>query len=160
MDVSIPPSEIQNFEDEDMEEDEDEAIFDMDDSIAQQNIKNTTDVEMKHPGAQMLDICMEQVLSYIYNTCHIDGELQIESLKIIYNDCLYAFEKLILPTYASHHVQFLMFYICSFKPAVTEAFIKCLWQKVSNPNVAPILRQSAVLYVASLLARATFAPVG
>ncbi|XP_058804012.1 RNA polymerase I-specific transcription initiation factor RRN3 [Phymastichus coffea] len=160
LDVSVPPSEIQNFEDGDMEEDEDEAIFDMDDSTAKNNGKNTVDMQMKHPGAQMLDICMEQILSYIHNFCYVNGQLQIDPLKSIYNDLLYAFEKLILPTYASHHVQFLMFYLCSFKSAVTEAFVRWLWQKVSNPNVAPILRQSAVLYIASLLARATYVTIG
>ncbi|XP_001602153.1 RNA polymerase I-specific transcription initiation factor RRN3 [Nasonia vitripennis] len=161
LDVSVPPSEIQNCEDdEDMEEDENEAIFKLDDTNIENNSKKSHSTEMKHPGAQMLDVCMEQVLAYVYNCCHVEGQLQIDSLRIIYNDLLYTFERIILTTHASHHVQFIMFYLCSFKLTVAETFIRWLWQKVSNPNVAPIIRQSAVSYIASLLARATYITVG
>lgn len=157
LDVSIPPSEIQNCEDEEMEEDE--TIFKLDESTTETSCEKSITTEMKHPGAQMLDVCMEQVLSYVYNCCYIDGQLQVDSLKSIYNDLLFAFERIILPTHASHHVQFIMFYFCSFRTVVAEAFVKWLWQKVSNPNIAPIIRQSAVSYIASLLARATYITV-
>lgn len=158
MDVSVPPSEIQQCDDDDMEEDE--AIFELDVPNTENDSKKSINTEMKHPGAQMLDVCMEQVLAYVYNCCHDEGQLQIDSLKTIYNDLIYTFERIILPTHASHHVQFIMFYLCSFKLTVAETFIRWLWQKVSNPNVACIIRQSAVSYIASLLARATYATVG
>lgn len=152
--MQIPPSEIQDFEDEDMEVED--AIFQLDDSQVENESKKADPFKKQPEDAQMLDLCMEQVFSYIYNYCHSEGQLQFDSLRNLYHELLYTFEDKILSTYASHHVQFIMFYLCSFKPTVSEAFVKWLWQKVSNPNVAPVLRQSAVSYIASLLARATF----
>lgn len=154
--MQIPPSEIEEFEDEDMEVDD--AIFQLDDALGENNSKQESH-KMQHPDAEMLDLCMEQVFSYIYNYCHNEGQLQIDPLRNLYHELLYTFEDKILSTYASHHVQFIMFYLCSFKPSVADAFVRWLWQKVSNPNVAPVLRQSAVSYIASLLARATFIKV-
>ena len=45
----------------------------------------------------------------------IAGVLDWEVTKKLYLDMVKTFEKLLLPTYASCHVQFLMFYICSFR---------------------------------------------
>lgn len=69
------------------------------------------------------------------------------------------FDKVILPTYNIHHVQFVMFSLCSFKSTVTEGFLNYLWKKVCSPDVASVYRQTAVSYIASLIARAAFVPV-
>jgi len=103
-----------------------------------------------------MDTCMELFLKYMHEFCFVDNALQIESLKILYVDILRAFETIILPTHASQYVQFIMFYICSFKAVVAETFTDWLWRKVIDPNVAPVIRQSAVCYIASLLATASF----
>ena len=140
------------------EDDEiDGAIFSLEDSEVHKPTppKRT---RMKHPIARTLDVCMEQMFAYIHDSCYVDEKLDLDILRVIYDDLLHIFEELILPT-CGNHVQFLLFYICSFKPAVTEAFTKFLWQKVSNPNVPPFIRQQAVSYVISLIARATFAPL-
>jgi RNA polymerase I-specific transcription initiation factor RRN3 len=156
LDVSIPPNEIQQYEEEEMEQDDEETIFKLEDNTTENNSKKSINVEMKHPSAQLLDMCMEQLLAYVYDCCHVELHLQIDILRSIYNDLLYIFERIILPTHASHHIQFIMFYLCSFKPILVEAFVRWLWLKVSNPNAAPIIRQSAVFYIASLLARANY----
>ncbi|GAB1863019.1 RNA polymerase I-specific transcription initiation factor RRN3 [Camponotus japonicus] len=44
----------------------------------------------------------------------------------------------------------------NFKAVVAETFTDWLWRKVIDPNVAPVIRQSAVCYIASLLATASF----
>ena len=43
------------------------------------------------------------------------GELDWESTKKLYRELLLVFDRILLPTHASCHVQFIMFYICSFK---------------------------------------------
>lgn len=43
------------------------------------------------------------------------GALDWEACKRLYQCLLYSFDHVILPTYACCHVQFLLFYICSFK---------------------------------------------
>ena len=66
------------------------------------------------------------------------------------------FEKVILLTHNTHHVQFLIWYLCSLRPKLAEVFVKYLWQLVGGVHVAPITRQSAVSYISSFLARANF----
>lgn len=68
------------------------------------------------------------------------------------------FDKVILPTYNTHHVQFVMFVLCSIKSSLTEAFLNYLWKKVCNPSVASVIRQASVNYLASLIARAKYVP--
>ncbi|XP_014208369.1 RNA polymerase I-specific transcription initiation factor RRN3 [Copidosoma floridanum] len=157
LDVTIPPSEILAYdENTDDDYDDDEEMFDMDDANDKNNSKAFKDTELKHPDAEILDVCMEQIFSYVYDCCHVDGQLQIESIKSIYNDLLHNFERIIFTTQSSHHVQFIMFYLCSFKTLVAETFIRRLWQAVSSPSVITPVRQTSVAYIASLLARATY----
>ena len=105
-------------------------------------------------------MCMELFFKYMHEFCFANGALQIESLRILYFDILRAFETVILPTHASQYVQYITFYICSFKAIVAETFTDWLWRKVIDPNVAPVLRQSAVCYISSLLATASFISSG
>lgn len=45
----------------------------------------------------------------------VPGELNWEVTKQLYRELLSVFDKLIFPTHASCHAQYLMFYICSFR---------------------------------------------
>jgi len=49
------------------------------------------------------------------------GKLDINNTKDLYRDLVSVFDKLILPTHASCHVQYFMFYICSFKLVSTTS---------------------------------------
>jgi RNA polymerase I-specific transcription initiation factor RRN3 len=86
---------------------------------------------MKHDQADKLDCLMFVVFEYITNTCIENGkrfDLKIKKLKCIYDlgtvnyeatkslfrDLLNIFNKILLPTHDSSHVQFLLFYICNF----------------------------------------------
>lgn len=159
LDANASPSDIHSYEeDEDEAMEEDGAIFNLEVSQDEKLATNEGKRETKHPIARTLDVCMEQMFIFIYNSCHVNEKLEIDLLKTIYNDLLNIFEELILPT-CGHHVQYLLFYLCSFRTAVVEAFVKFLWQKVSNPNMPHFLRQQAVAYVVGLLARATFIPL-
>lgn len=72
---------------------------------------------------------------------------------------LVVFDKVLLPTYNIHHVQFIMFLLCSFKTTITEAFLNYLWKKVCAPNIPFVHRHTAVVYIASLVARGSFIPL-
>jgi len=39
---------------------------------------------------------------------------------------------------------------------MADKFLNILWHKICNPNLAPEIRQSAVGYIASILARAKY----
>jgi len=42
------------------------------------------------------------------------GSLDIEKTKALYRDLVCVFDKVVLPTHASCHVQYYIFYLCSF----------------------------------------------
>ncbi|NXU61989.1 RRN3 factor, partial [Horornis vulcanius] len=114
---------------------------------------------MAHPLAERLDILMTILFSYIKDVCHVDGKLNISNTKDLYRDLVSVFDKLILPTHASCHVQYFMFYICSFKLGLAEAFLDHLWKKLEDPNNPSVIRQTAGSYIGSFLARAKFIPI-
>ncbi|KZC07908.1 RNA polymerase I-specific transcription initiation factor RRN3, partial [Dufourea novaeangliae] len=159
LDVNIPRLETNN-EDEDLMDDSSEcdSTLGNENNVVEDN--DITETDKVHPIAHKLDVCMELILKYMHNSCFVEGVLQIESLKSFYFDVLQIFETVILPTHASQYVQYIIFYICSFKTAVAEAFIDWLWRKVSDPNVPSIIRQSSVAYIASFLVTANFVTTG
>lgn len=158
LDVNIPRVEIDN-EEEDLMDDSSEC----DSTIGNENNveeNSLTETDKIHPTAHKLDVCMELILKYMHSFCFVNGVLQIESLKSLYFDILQIFETIILPTHASQYVQYIMFYICSFKTAVVEAFVDWLWRKASDPNVPSVIRQSSVAYIATFLVTGTFVTAG
>ena len=56
-----------------------------------------------------------------YDIHFLSDDLQWEATKTLYREMLLVFEKIILPTYASCHVQFIMFYLCSLKPVSSQS---------------------------------------
>uniref|UniRef100_A0A8C5CK98 RRN3 homolog, RNA polymerase I transcription factor n=1 Tax=Gadus morhua TaxID=8049 RepID=A0A8C5CK98_GADMO len=133
IDVSAPRASIEEAEERSMQhrsELTEEGLFDM--------VTSPT-----RPSAAVLSV----------------GALDVERTKELFRDLLSIFDKLILPTHASCHVQYILFYLCSFRVALAEAFLEHLWKVFQNPSFAPVLRQAAAGYIGSLLARASFLPV-
>lgn len=158
LDVNIPRKEASDDETDDVMDDCINETVDGDDPTT---VNNDVDKIKNDPLIMhTMDTCMELFFKYMHEFCFVNGVLQIESLRILYIDILRIFETVILPTHASQYVQYIMFYICSFKAVVAETFIDWLWRKVIDPNVAPVLRQSAVCYISSLLATASFISSG
>lgn len=155
IDVSAPRKEIEAAEEMESEETAEEGLFDLDEDRENPG-KNDT---MVHPIAERLDILMIVLFSYIKDICHVNGKLDIASTKDLYRDLVAVFDKLILPTHGSCHVQYIMFYLCSFKLAIAEAFVEHLWKKLQDPNTPAVIRQAAANYTGSFLARAKFIPV-
>ncbi|CAG9773105.1 unnamed protein product [Ceutorhynchus assimilis] len=155
MDVNAPKEEIQK------QKGNEEEIFQMDEDSKSVTTSKTAFTEINRTSlGHTLDICMDLMLNYIIGECNNEnGELDWEKTKILYHNLITIFDKVILPTYSSHHVQFVMFALCALKSTVTEAFLNYLWKKVSNPNIAIVLRQAAVTYIASLVARGSFVPL-
>ncbi|XP_064617684.1 RNA polymerase I-specific transcription initiation factor RRN3-like [Liolophura sinensis] len=159
IDVRCPRTEIEQAECADLPEDMD--IFDMekDDISTEMTHAKFGCEDMKHVDANKLDYMMELMLRYIENTCYKDGVLDWENTKLLYREILLIFERLIFPTHASCHVQFIMFYLCSLRPEICEGFLDFLWKKVTSPNVESIFRQGGVAYIASLISRGQFVHV-
>uniref|UniRef100_A0A1Y1MD29 RNA polymerase I-specific transcription initiation factor RRN3 n=2 Tax=Photinus pyralis TaxID=7054 RepID=A0A1Y1MD29_PHOPY len=149
LDVNAPREDIERKENE-VEDD----LFKFDDASQQ-----TSCDKMKHNIAHTLDICLYKIFNQIMMISHESGEFNWDQTKSLYQDLLVVFDKVVLPTYNIHHVPFVMFFLCSLKPTIAEAFLNFLWRKVCNPNVPSIHRHSAVSYMASLVARASFVPL-
>lgn len=134
-----------------------EGLFDMDEDMS------TTDghsaLVMAHPVAERLDTLMVVLMAYVKDICHLNGSLNVERTKELYRDLMSIFDKLVLPTHGSSHVQFVLFYLCSFRLAFTEAFLDHQWKILQSPSQPAVLRQAAAGYLGSFLARAKFVPV-
>lgn len=157
LDVSASRSDIEEAEEGPAhKQQEEEGLFDMDEDMSGDQPSGT---DMTHPVAERLDTLMVVLLAYIRDVCHDNGSLHIERTKELYKDLLSVFDKVILPTHASCHVQYILFYLCSFRLALAEAFLDHLWKILLNPCQAAVLRQAAAGYLGSFLARAKFIPV-
>ncbi|XP_033022990.1 RNA polymerase I-specific transcription initiation factor RRN3 [Lacerta agilis] len=155
IDVSAPRKEIEAAEEVESEGAAEEGLFDMDED-GENPEKNEV---MAHPVAERLDILMMVLFSYVKDICHVNGKLDIGNTKDLYRDLVTVFDKLILPTHGSCHVQYIMFYLSSFRLGIAEAFVEHLWKMLRNPNTPAVIRQAAANYTGSFLARAKFVPV-
>lgn len=162
LDVNAPKREIERYEDEEnlMDVSHTETVmFKMDES---EEMKPISVAKLAHPIANTLDVVLVHLFKYLRSVCHDLNDVtkyNASSTRCLYQDLRTVFESLILPTHDIHHAQFIMFYVCSFNVSIAEAFLNFLWSKVSSPSEAPITRQTAVLYITSLLARATYIPM-
>lgn len=154
MDINAPRDKIEKSKNEE------EELFVMDDDS--KSVRTSTSTSFTQVSrlelAHSLDVCLEQMFNYLYSESHQSDsdELDFNKFKDLFNEILIIFEHIILPTYDTHHVQYALFYLCSFKPLIAESFINFLWKFCCNPNKSPVLRQAAVNYIASFSARATF----
>ncbi|MGH0130129.1 UNVERIFIED_CONTAM: hypothetical protein FKN15_041180 [Acipenser sinensis] len=167
LDVSAPRRDIEDAEENAAQGDDgngasqEECLFDMDED--EENVSNSSsppggDV-MAHAVADRLDVLMTVLLAYIKNICYVNGTLELTRTKELYRDLIAVFDKLILPTHASCHVQYVIFYLCSFRLGLAEAFLEHLWKKIQSPSNPAVIRQTATGYIGSFLARAKFLPI-
>ncbi|XP_004587152.1 RNA polymerase I-specific transcription initiation factor RRN3 [Ochotona princeps] len=166
LDVNAPRQDIEDAEEAGAQtcggNDSTEQLFNMDeDEETEQETKADPQQlrQMAHPVAERLDILLSLLLSYIKDVCSVDGKIDNNKTKALYRDLITIFDKLLLPTHASCHVQFFMFFLCSFRLGFAEAFLEHLWKKLQDPNNPAIIRQAAGNYIGSFLARAKFIPL-
>uniref|UniRef100_A0A131XCX7 Putative rna polymerase i specific transcription initiation factor rrn3 n=1 Tax=Hyalomma excavatum TaxID=257692 RepID=A0A131XCX7_9ACAR len=160
IDLHCPKDEISGAE----LEDEDDAM-EGDDIFEMEKVSGTDSERMQHPLADILDQVLNQFYLHFQKHCNVkDGgdmsKLDWEKTKVLFKDFLTIFDKIVLPTHKCCHVQFLLFYLCSFRPAALGvAFLDYLWKKVQNPATSCIVRQASAFYIGSFLARAKYVPI-
>lgn len=155
LDVSVSRADIEEAEENAAHQQPEGALFDMDEDLS---LLPSSSV-MAHPVGERLDTLMAVFLAYIKDVCNEQGTLHVDRTKELYRDMLSVYDKVILPTHACSHVQYALFYLCSFRLALSEAFLEHLWKLVQNPGQATVLRQTALGYMGSFLARAKFLPI-
>lgn len=107
MDVSVRRLDIETAERIDTDAEE---IFKMD----AEDVRNVDENEMRHPIAETIDICVERLCRFI-STGSGGVASQRMHLEHLYKTLVKGFEEYILPTHKTNHIQFIMFYFCSFK---------------------------------------------
>ncbi|KAM8718911.1 hypothetical protein ACLKA7_011590 [Drosophila subpalustris] len=157
LDVNAPREKIEELREE-VDEDEPEEIFQMDDV----NTSPKQAQPLDHPIGHTLDICLLQLFKFLddkFRPLLNSDDDQRVSKNRFFKILIQIFDDIILPSHDPHHVQFVIFHVCSIRPAYEKSFLSFLWLKVQNPNGFPVMRHVAVCYIASYLARAKFVPL-
>ena len=152
IDVEIPKQELENAPDESTQFDV-ELERDGDEETIKDEEKPK---KMKNEMADKLDILMNMMFEYIKKTCYDEETYDLDASSDLFDKLLEVFFKVVFPTHDSCHVQFLIFYICSFDQIFVNKFLEICWTKFQDPNTPLILRQAAAAYIGSLVARADY----
>lgn len=130
----------------------DESVFSMEVDGAVE-----ADEDMKSETARKLDFCIHRICKYIHTECHDkSGSSKGERIKSLFQDFLFVFETVIIPTCGAVHLPFVMLYLINFDRNRAEEFTEYLWKKVENAKIASPIRQSAVYYLTGVLSHASF----
>lgn len=135
-----------------------QELYDMIDADNGAATANNDDDKAEHVQLieRTLDVCMDIFLEFMHEFCFTNPvELNKNNLQTLCYDIITVFDKVLLRIDRTQYVQYIGFYLCSFKPVVT-GFIDYLWKKVINWDEAPVIRQSAVSYMSSLVATASY----
>lgn len=130
---------------------------DLDDSDAESVLSDASDLD--EDSARVLAIRshvekLDAILDTIFDlySPYFEDPNSPEAISC-YEDMLSDFSNVVLPTYRSRHSQFLVFYFGQKSPRLTEMFVGTLFNIAFESNRPSIVKQSAVAYLASFVAR-------
>lgn len=127
------------------------------DSLYEEDEELPENMAKRRTREQLCRDNLDQGMSVIYTFIEAHGKSESELLNL-YEVIFQVFESNVLPSYATGHVQFVMFYLLSLSPQIlTWKFLGEMWKKFISPSEASLIRQTAIAYVASFIARAKFA---
>ncbi|KAK8798826.1 hypothetical protein WA158_007910 [Blastocystis sp. Blastoise] len=102
--------------------------------------------------AEKLDQMMGIMFEYI-NKVKEQGE---EPLAFLFHTLQRCFERSVMLTHKSKHVQFLLFYICQYNKRFIEQFIGRMIDWICSEEAIQITRQTCAAYCASFVCRALY----
>ena len=128
-----------------------------DDSDAESVLSDVSDLDEQ--STRILDIknrvekldCLLDTMFATYEPYFSDPD-SAEAISC-YEDMLSDFSNIVLPTYKSRHSQFLVFFFAQKSKRLTEMFVGTLFNIAFESNRPGIVKQSAVAYLASFVAR-------
>jgi len=152
LDANLPIGEDLYEDDDDNEEDEKES--------EETEEKSADNPPAKKSREQICRDNLDEAMAVLFDFIKKKHDSSESDLKSLYEDILRVFETNILPSYATGHVQFVIFYLASLRPKYFPIrFIDYLWKQFVSPSCPSILRQVSIAYIASLIARAKFIDV-
>eukprot|EP00038_Savillea_parva_P030846 m.80823 g.80823 ORF g.80823 m.80823 type:complete len:1353 (+) comp9372_c0_seq3:96-4154(+) len=102
---------------------------------------------------ETLDVLMGDCYEFIGRVASSDPE---RAPDVLFDVLFQVFEHRILQTYQTKHVQYLLFYVCSFSAELPQHFVSLLLERSINPRLSQLQRQTAVAYIGSFVARADY----
>eukprot|EP00095_Tigriopus_kingsejongensis_P012063 maker-scaffold60_size442463-snap-gene-0.26 protein:Tk12063 transcript:maker-scaffold60_size442463-snap-gene-0.26-mRNA-1 annotation:"hypothetical protein CAPTEDRAFT_221291" len=135
------------------EYDEDE---DSSEEMAGQSLFPMDGIDRKMSDGEVARVNLDQAMLVMFTSITTKYDQDPGRRAQLFQDLLHVFDLYILPTYATGHVQFLMFHFLTLDKSTefTATFLDWLWKKFLNPNTPSIIRQSTIAYIASFIARA------
>jgi len=131
--------------DEENESDNDSVVSD-DDAIDEDARRIRTVRDSIRKLDLMIDIMFDFYSPPFASGSLVDKENTLDLL-------LSHFKTIILPTYRSRHLQFLLFHFSQTSPILIDRFIATCMQIIFSKAQPPIIRQSTAAYLASFVAR-------
>lgn len=121
LDANTPRQEIELAEMSDSDDDDDE-MFEMElNERANKTAGAAVDLDpdqMKSEQAESLDLCMNLLFDYVKLEHRKEGKGSDSSNSQMFKMIMENFETVMLPAHNTHHVQFLIFYFCSFDVSI------------------------------------------
>ncbi|KNC80573.1 hypothetical protein SARC_07072 [Sphaeroforma arctica JP610] len=128
--------------------------------VAQEAQKKTIPLPVM---AHKLDRLMCVMFEYLEVSSAIKaGETPAENrerMKGVFVSMVGAFDDVLLPTFQSKYVQFVLFKLCSFHESNPPIFISFLEKRLYNPRANPVERIAAAAYVGGIVTRHAFVTV-
>ncbi|KAF3938585.1 hypothetical protein ABW19_dt0210204 [Dactylella cylindrospora] len=112
-------------------------------------------IETIKETVEKLDAMLGVVFSY-YSTCFPNenmldpGQEDVETFELL----LHFFDTIILTTFKSQYVQFIIFWAAQKSPVFTDIFLGMLVERAMDNTKPQVARQAAAAYIASFVARA------
>eukprot|EP01134_Creolimax_fragrantissima_P003112 CFRG3112T1 len=135
-------------------QDENQAAIAIEQDIDTQPTIPTTNLsEMAHKLDRMMCVMFEYLQ---HSVTPLEGETEKETtarVNLLFVAMLGAFEDVLLPTFQSKYVQFLVFKMCSLDEANTHTFVKFLEKRLYNPRANPVERIAAAAYIGGIVTR-------
>ncbi|KAK6342699.1 hypothetical protein TWF718_008091 [Orbilia javanica] len=140
-------------EDEEDEDEDSDADDDEDEEDPESSEPRT--IEMIRETVDKLDAMLNLV--FVYYDSKLPKESTAEPTQEDLEDfelLLHFFDNIILPTFKSQYVQFIVFWAAQKSPVFMDIFLGMLVERAMDPTKPQVARQAAAAYIASFVARA------
>ncbi|KAF3083515.1 hypothetical protein TWF569_009481 [Orbilia oligospora] len=142
-------------DDEDDEDDDSDADDDEDDEDPESSEPRT--IEMIQETVDKLDAMLALVFGYYDSklpkrSVAEPAQEDLENFELL----LHFFDTIILTTFKSQYIQFVVFWAAQKSPVFMDVFLGMLVERAMDPTKPQVARQAAAAYVASFVARAKF----
>jgi RNA polymerase I-specific transcription initiation factor RRN3 len=138
------------------DEDEDDSDLESVDSDDPDYDREAASIKAAKESIEKMDAILDILFAYF--TPLIATNPSSDTAYDHFTTILREFEHMVLPTYKSRHTQFLVFHFAQMDERLLDAFCGQMIRAAFHRNTPSVLRQAAVAYLASFVARGAHVP--